>query len=134
MVHTIEVLTEGTSSVDFDSSKLAIQSVKINTQPTAFNVGENVPALGNKISVVIPEILRGKGAEINIQLFYSTDPDASAIQWLEPSATHGGNYPYVFTQSQAIHARSLLPCFDSPGVKAPYTATIKAPTWCTGAM
>ena len=41
---------------------------------------------------------------------------------------------YRYTQCQAIHARSLLPCMDSPGVKATYTATVHAPEWCTVLM
>ena len=120
------------ATVDFDSSKLAIESVKINTTAADFIVHEPIPSLGSKISVKLPEDLRAEGSHFNVQINYATDPDASAVQWLEPSATKGGKYPYVFTQSQAIHARSLLPCFDSPGMKSTYTATIKAPTWCTG--
>ena len=34
-----------------------------------------------------------------------------------PSQTAGGAHPYLFTQCQAIHARALLPCQDSPAAK-----------------
>jgi len=61
-------------------------------------------------------------------------PDAPAIQWLEPAATAGGQHPYVFTQSQAIHGRSLFPCQDSPGAKLTYSADVAAPKWCTVLM
>jgi len=37
-------------------------------------------------------------------------------------------------QCQAIHARSMLPCQDTPAVKAPYTATITAPEELTVLM
>ncbi len=58
---------------------------------------------------------------------YSTSPDASAIQWLEPAMTAGGAAPYVFTQCQAIHARSVFPCQDTPRVRATYHTTIHLP-------
>lgn len=128
----MKVKVAGTKVADFDSSNLDIQSVKVNTVETTFTAAEPLPALGTKISVPIPDNLQSEGSEFNVQFTYSTSPDASAVQWLEPSATKGGQYPYVFTQSQAIHARSLLPCFDSPGVKSTYTATVKVPKWCTG--
>lgn len=48
---------------------------------------------------------------------YCTSPRSTAIQWLPPAQTHGGKRPYLFTQGQAIHSRSLLPCQDCPSVK-----------------
>ena len=41
---------------------------------------------------------------------YSTSPECSALQWLSKEQTAGGTQPYVFSQCQAIHARSMLPC------------------------
>lgn len=67
---------------------------------------------------------------------YSTGPGpaCSALAWLQPEQTAGGRHPYVFSQCQAIHARSLLPCQDSPAVKAPYTASVTAPAALTVLM
>jgi leukotriene-A4 hydrolase len=62
-----------------------------------------------------------------IVVSYSTSPHASALQWLEPSQTAGGNQPYVFTQCQAIHARSVFPCQDTPVARVKYTADVEVP-------
>lgn len=131
--HYVEVLSDCTS-VDFDTSKLTITNITINDLPTSFELGEPLNSLGQKLSVSIPETLRVTGAKFVVNIEYSAHPDASAIQWLDSSATKGKKYPYVFTQCQAIHARSLLPCQDSPGVKAPYSAVVHCPEWCTVLM
>eukprot|EP00435_Cladocopium_sp_Y103_P015453 s2273_g3.t2 len=48
--------------------------------------------------------------------------------------TQGKKHPYLFTQCQAIHARCLMPCQDTPGVKSKYTAKITAPSPLTVLM
>lgn len=86
------------------------------------------------VRIGIPTALQAAGSEISLELDYFTSPDASAIQWLDPVATKGGVYPYIFTQSQAIHARSMFPSFDCPGLKCPYSAKVRVPAWCTVLM
>ena len=67
------------------------------------------------------------GDEATVRVHYATSPASSAIQWLSPSQTAGKKHPYLFTQCQAIHARSMLPCQDSPAAKAAYSAEITVP-------
>lgn len=68
-----------------------------------------------------------KGTKTKVTIEYATTQDCTACQWLEPSQTVGKKHPYLFTQCQAIHARSLLPCQDSPSIKLTYSANITAP-------
>jgi len=69
-----------------------------------------------------------------VRIYYKTTPQSSAIQFLDAAQTAGKKHPYLFTQCQAIHARSLLPCQDRPGVKATYTARVTVPSWATCVM
>eukprot|EP01035_Chromulina_nebulosa_P021569 gene21569-27927_t len=113
-------------TLDFDN--------KIIKENAEYTIHPPHPVLGNKVSIQVPQSHNKVGSTFDVIFHYSIDESASAVQWLDPKATNGGVYPYIFTQSQAIHARSLLPCMDTPGVKTPYTAVVRAPVWCTVLM
>lgn len=127
VTHSMKIVTEGATHAKFDSSGCHISKTRINSLQVKTDCSQVSKDLGTCVSVEIPPQLRGSGAEFNVTFEYETDKTASAVQWLAPQATSSGKFPFVFTQCQAIHARSLMPCQDSPGVKTPYTASVTAP-------
>lgn len=132
--HKIHLLDDNVSEVFFDSNSLSIISLTIGDRVIDYVVEPANPVLGSKIVVSLPEDIRNKGSEFDLTFCYSTSRNAMAVQWLAPSATAGKVYPYVFTQGQAIHSRSMIPCMDTPGVKCTYSARVVAPEWCTVLM
>jgi len=62
-----------------------------------------------------------------VRITYRTSPEASGLQWLTPEQTGDHAAPFLYSQSQAIHARSWFPCQDSPGIRASYDAQVRAP-------
>ncbi len=59
-----------------------------------------------------------------IKIEYQTSTKCTALQWLEPNQTASKTHPYLFSQCQPIHCRSMVPCQDTPSVKSPYQAEV----------
>ncbi|WP_462115268.1 M1 family metallopeptidase [Lysobacter xanthus] len=77
--------------------------------------------LGSRLTIAAPE--RNK----RIRITYRTAPTASGLQWLTPEMTQGKTTPFMFSQSQQIHARSWVPLQDTTMVRFTYTAHVTAP-------
>jgi len=114
----------GTRHLYLDTRDLDIQRVTLGEDETEtnFSLGETVEYLGESLIIDIsPE------TEV-VNVYYHSNPGAAALQWLEPAQTAGGKKPFLFTQSQAILARTWVPCQDSPGVRITYRAKVKIPS------
>ena len=108
--------------LDLDTRGLAIESVRAGKRPLAFALEPAVPNLGQRLRITLPAPPPAK-----VAIRYRTSPEASALQWLGPPQTTSGRMPFLFTQSQAIHARSWIPIIDSPAVRVTYDAVVRAP-------
>ncbi|HEY3442499.1 MAG TPA: M1 family metallopeptidase [Paludibaculum sp.] len=102
--------------------------LRVNGAASGFTVGPRDPNLGAPLTIELAPGARSVVVE------YETSPQASGLQWLEPSQTAGKRHPFLFSQSQAIHARSWMPIQDSPGVRVTYSARIHAPLPLTPLM
>ena len=110
-----------TRRLTLDTAGLVIHRVTLGEaeRPTSFELRREDPLLGRALDIVVdPESSR-------VTVHYSTSPGASALQWLSPEQTAGRSHPFLFTQSQAILARSWVPCQDTPAVRMTYRARVK---------
>jgi leukotriene A-4 hydrolase/aminopeptidase len=105
---------------------------KVTTQPgngaAQFKLAPADPIFGSKLEIPI------KPDTQSVAIEYATSPGARALQWLEPAMTAGKKHPFLLSQSQAILARSWVPCQDTPGVRFTYDATIRVPTTLLAVM
>lgn len=121
----LKKLHEGKNKSDelhLDTSYLDVQEVHIDGSKADFQIEQRKEPLGSRL--VINNASCNDNFTLNIQ-FRTTDK-CTALQWLNSKQTKGGK-PYVFSQLEAIHARSLFPCFDTPSVKSTFTASIESP-------
>uniref|UniRef100_A0A6B2L094 Peptidase M1 leukotriene A4 hydrolase/aminopeptidase C-terminal domain-containing protein n=1 Tax=Arcella intermedia TaxID=1963864 RepID=A0A6B2L094_9EUKA len=128
VTHRLRVVKEGAAKVSFDTKNLVVRDVALaEGGKLDWGTPRSHPALGVELEVRLPAGVK-PGEEVAITVFYSTTPQSSAIQWFEPHQTAGKAHPYCYTQCQAILARTLLPCMDTPSVKATYSVDITVPS------
>ena len=107
-------------TVDLDSQGLSIDRVTDGAgHPVKYTLAPPVPVLGSRLRLEIPL------DQSTVSIQYRTSAGASALQWLTPAQTAGGRHPYLFSQCQAIHARSILPVQDTPSVRIRYRAALE---------
>jgi leukotriene-A4 hydrolase len=104
-----------------DTRDLTIHKVTSEQGDIPFTLQPPDGFLGSALEIMLPT----EGNKVMVS--YSTSPTASGLQWLTPAQTAGGTQPFLFTQAQAIHARSFIPLQDSPQVRITYDATIRTP-------
>ncbi len=86
-----------------------------------YSLGDDDPVLGAALEVLLDE------KPNRVRVSYSTSPTAQGLQWLAPAQTAGKAHPYLFSQFQALQARSFAPLQDTPAVRMTYSARIQTP-------
>ncbi|GEL73628.1 M1 family metallopeptidase [Myxococcus virescens] len=120
VTHTLKEASAG--PLDLDTRDLEIRDVvDAAGRPLPYILSPSEPILGSRLRIELPVGLR------QFTVRYRTAPHASALQWLTPSQTAGGKHPFLYSQCQAIHARSVVPLQDTPRIRIRYTASLRIP-------
>ncbi|NTX59779.1 M1 family metallopeptidase [Myxococcus sp. CA051A] len=119
---TLTLKEASAGPLDLDTRDLEIlRVVDGNGRPLPYMLAPPEPILGSRLRVELPSGVR------QLTVHYRTSPTASALQWLTPSQTAGGQHPFLYSQCQAIHARSVVPLQDTPRIRIRYRASLRVP-------
>jgi aminopeptidase N len=118
------------TEIVLDTRDLTVEQVTFavdGREPLAagFTLGQTDADLGTPLHIEVPESIPGE--YLTVVVDYRTSPQSTALGWLPPELTAGKEHPFVFSQSQAIHARSWVPLQDTPASRITYTARIQTP-------
>jgi len=106
---------------DLKIAKIESLGANGQTAPLSYVLAPSDKQLGSKLTIATPN------HPTQVRIVYTTSPAASGLQWLTPAQTADKKQPFMFSQSESIHARSWVPLQDSPAIRFTYTAHVKAP-------
>lgn len=107
--------SESAERIILDCVDLNIIEVFVDGEAVNWELGPAAPFIGQPLSIPITSSSK------QVSVSYESSPEAGALLWVE------GENPFLFTQSQAILARTWVPCQDSPGVRFTYEAHVDVP-------
>lgn len=121
--------------IDPKATHLVLDTHNLNISAVHWLNGTNEVALPNQVHPEVPDfgskfeidVSQVNGEVFKVKVDYTTTKESVGLQWMTPEMTNGKKQPFMFSQFEAISARSALPCQDTPAVKAPYTAEVEAP-------
>ena len=121
-----EMVNNGTDTAIFDIKGLKIQKItigKTNEKETSFMIGQ-----WDKDSILgQPLLVKVNRTTKYVNIYYQTTDATEAIDWLDPELTAGKEFPFMYTQGEAILTRSWIPLQDSPANRLTYSAKVKVP-------
>ena len=118
-------VTKDAEEVIFDTERLIIKNVLVDGKDSEWRISSYDPIKGTALIIQVPKNHQG---DLKVSIEYRTPTSARALFWAAPSQTYGKKQPFLFTQSQAILARTWIPCQDSPGIRFTYEASVKVPS------
>lgn len=125
----LELAAPAGGPMDLDTKGLTVSVITgSGGGDVPFETGPEDPILGRRLRLTLP-----KGTT-EILVKYQTAEDAAALQWLDPAQTEGKKHPYLFSQCQAIHARSMVPCQDTARFRVTYHAEVTVPEALSAVM
>jgi aminopeptidase N len=124
VTHTIAILHEGTSKIEFDSVGLTIQNVAVNKAPAKFE------STASKLIVPLPAAARS-GEKFEVEIRYEGKP-AKGLYFILPDKDYPNRPTQIWSQGESEDTRFYLPTYDYPNDRLTTETILTVPaSWIT---
>jgi leukotriene-A4 hydrolase len=119
----LHLTAPASGALDLDGRGLKITSIHTSTGvEVPWSAVDSDDVRGDCLRLELPD------QTTSVVIKYTTGAGALALGWLDPPQTAGGKHPFLFSQCQPIHARTMIPCQDTARHRVTYTAAIHVPS------
>ncbi|KAK4690433.1 leukotriene-A4 hydrolase, partial [Lecanoromycetidae sp. Uapishka_2] len=126
VVLSLKSITDAASKeIVLDTSHLHVSNVNLSGKASKWEMLSRFEPYGSALKIVLREGV-ANGESVDLDISTETTDKCTALGWMTPAQARS-DHPYMYTQCQAIHARSIFPCQDTPDVKSTFEFNIKSP-------
>ncbi|KAL4806969.1 leukotriene A-4 hydrolase [Aspergillus unguis] len=127
VIHKLKSVTNAeTAEIILDSHHVKIDRVQVAGSSVKWELLPPLGPYGTALKIKLDKPVE-LDEVIDVDISVETTEKCTALQWLTPAQTSTKKHPYLFSQCQAIHARSIFPCQDTPDVKCTFDFNITSP-------
>jgi aminopeptidase N len=124
VTHTLAILHDGTSKIEFDSVGLTIQSVTMNKAPAKFT--------NTATKLIIPLLAAAhSGEKFEVDIHYEGKP-AKGLYFILPDKAYPDRPKQIWSQGESEDTRFYLPTYDYPNDRLTTETILTVPaSWIT---
>ncbi|TEA21625.1 Leucine aminopeptidase 2 [Colletotrichum sidae] len=122
---TLRPKVDALKEVVFDTSYLAIKTASLEGKPLQWELESPENSNGSPLRIQLDRPYNST-EDLLITMDFATTADSTGLQWFNPSQTDDKKYPFMFSQGEPVHARSMFPCQDTPSIKTTFDIAIRS--------
>ncbi|KAL4962795.1 Metalloprotease [Aspergillus stella-maris] len=121
-IHAISLI-DGLTTMVLDTSHLLIRNVRLGESGLEWELGPLKDQNGRPLYLRLDREYH-VNETFKVEISFETTSQSTGLQWFTPVQTDDKKYPFLFSQGEPVHARSIFPCQDTPSVKTTFQITI----------